>query len=494
MDIMTPQTLWKDFSPLPFNETVIKSAPYGEGTLTEFYFSGIKTEDGIVRIYAKYLDKGSLPTVVIFDEQSRTDVFDIDGYNVMVVDYKGITKTGRGTMYPSSLSDAVYPSDKCGIDPSKHRWYAWAAVGMCAALYAKKKGNGKVAVIGVGDGAGIVWKLSATVEVDVGISIYGYEEQSDDINYKACLYNKAYTSVLKFPMLEIISSNEENDSTEYMSELFSLVQRDDCRLMINERSSHDMGEMGEAEASKWLKKHLLDEGEDVPSMPTIRPYVIEGKLYFDISGEGDLSLFVSAGNESGCVRNWSKADIERSGDSYFCRLPIFRPDEKLLAFVTQVKDGYKFSTPLVKRIPAKMGVLAEAINSRLVYSGEMGVDDWFGDDVCVKQGPYGIKGVASSCRMETFKIGDIRFKGPSDAALRIMFYSPVSQTVKFSVKDGTNEYFYKIAVNEKMNWINVCLSVNNFSHNGVTPSGWQDVTSISVQADGGIVVASVLWI
>ena len=70
-----------------------------------------------------------------------------------------------------------------------------------------------------------MWKLSATVQVDAGVSIYGYEEQSDDINYKACLYNKAYTSMLRFPVLEIISSNEENDSTEYMSELFSLIQR-----------------------------------------------------------------------------------------------------------------------------------------------------------------------------------------------------------------------------------------------------------------------------
>ena len=81
MDIMTPQTLWKDFTPLPFNETVVKSAPFNGGTLTEFYFSGIKTDDGIVRIYAKYLDKGSLPTVIIFDEDSKTDITDYQGYS-----------------------------------------------------------------------------------------------------------------------------------------------------------------------------------------------------------------------------------------------------------------------------------------------------------------------------------------------------------------------------------------------------------------------------
>ena len=225
MDIMTPQTLWKDFTPLPFNETVVKSAPFNGGTLTEFYFSGIKTDDGIVRIYAKYLDKGSLPTVIIFDEDSKTDITDYQGYNLMTVNYKGAVPGRRGTMYPDSLRDATEWSAGDGLDPAKHRWYAWAAVGMCAALYAKTKGNGKVAVVGIGDGAGIVWKLSATVQVDAGVSIYGYEEQSDDINYKACLYNKAYTSMLRFPVLEIISSNEENDSTEYMSELFSLIQR-----------------------------------------------------------------------------------------------------------------------------------------------------------------------------------------------------------------------------------------------------------------------------
>lgn len=494
MDIMTPQTLWKDFTPLPFNETVVKSAPFNGGTLTEFYFSGIKTDDGIVRIYAKYLDKGSLPTVIIFDEDSKTDITDYQGYNVMTVNYKGAVPGRRGTMYPDSLRDATERSAGDGLDPAKHRWYAWAAVGMCAALYAKTKGNGKVAVVGIGDGAGIVWKLSATVQVDAGVSIYGYEEQSDDINYKACLYNKAYTSMLRFPVLEIISSNEENDSTEYMSELFSLIQRDDCRLTINERSSHDIGEVGLSETGKWLNKHLTGEGENIPSMPTIKPYVAEGKLYFEITGEGELSLFVSAGNENCRVRNWSKADIERSGNSYFGRLPVYRSDEKLLAFVTQFKDGYKFSSPMVKRIPAKMGVAEEALDSRLVYSGDMGVDDWFGDEIVMKKGPYGIHGVATTGRMETFKIGDIRFKGPADASLRIMFYSPENQTVKFSVRDGADEYEYSIAVREKMNWVNVCLSVNNFSHDGDTLDGWCDVTSLSVQAAGGVVVASVLWI
>ena len=480
--------------------------------IKEFYFSGLRTADGVVRIFARYLQNGlDLPTLVYFGEESDNSLSipEVTKYNYLAVDYTGV-KNGknRGTIYPYSLKDAEFGNMPSDIRPRESRWYAWASVAMSAALYAKTCGNGKVAVIGLEQGGSLVWKLSACVGVDAGITLFstGYEPNIDDIYYRACLDNRAYASLLKFPVLEIVSSNEWDGSIDFMSEIYSSIKRKDCRLCINERGNHPGGEAGKRNAGLWLKKYLDGEGE-VPEAPVVRPYESGGKLYYEIRCEGlpdKIDFYVSMGNAQGAMRNWSSVKLMRLEDSYLASVDVPDGNASVSVFVNIFEKEYKLSSAVVTRIPAKMGVIEQPVKpSRLIYDGDMGTDDWAMENneaPVMKEGPFGISGVSAHKKIFTYKLADARYRGPEEGLLQIMFCSKVKQTVKFSVCDANLRVYSCIAdADISRGWITKSLSKEDFKSEGgeiegVSLSLWRDAVTFEVEASEPVLISSLLWV
>lgn len=509
MELMTPQILWKDFdTQAPFDETVLRYVHEDGRKIKELYFSGLRTEDGVIRIFARYLHNGdNLPTVLYLGEENEPlTIPKISRYNYLVVDYTGVKKDkNRGTIYPYSLKDATAGKLVYGLQPKLSRWYAWASVAMYAALYAQRNcGNGKVAVIGAGQGGSMVWKLSACVSVDAGVTMYstGYEPTIDDLNYRACLDNRSYAPILKFPVMEIIASNESDGAIDFMSEIFSGIKRDDCRFCINERANHVLGEDGIRNVELWLKHYFDGEGQ-IPQTPTIRPYESAGKLYYEVKYDGnpdEIDFYTSIGNEHGSLRNWSNAKLMKLEDSYLTSLTVYDAKAPINTFVTVKEHGYKISSAKVSRVPAKMGVAAESIkHSRLIYDSDMGVDDWTQLDSqkpTMQEGPFGINGVKAIEALITFKLADARYRGKEGALLQIMFSSSVKQTVKFSITDSKKRKFTStVDADIRQGWITKNFAVEDFKMQNESLS-WKDVVTFEISPEKGnsVLISSMLWV
>lgn len=514
MELMTPQILWKDFdTQASFDESLLRYVDDDGRKVKEFYFSGLRTFDGVVRIFARYLHIGDdLPTLVYFGEEKDNSLAIplVSRHNFLVVDYTGVKQgKSRGTIYPYSLRDAEVDHEANEQSPKESRWYAWASVAMSAVLYAKTCGNGKVAVIGMEQGGSLVWKLSACVGADVGITLFstGYEPDRDDIYYRACLDNRAYAPLLRFPVLEIISSNERDGSVDFMSEIFSAIKRKDCRLCINERSDHTVGEAGKRNAELWLDKYLHGEGE-VPETPSIRPYESGSKLYYEIkcmSAPEKIDFYVSMGNSSGAMRNWSKVKLMRLEDSYLASVKVYDADVPINVFVNIFAGGYKISSAVATRIPSQIKVASEESKpSRLIYDSDMGVDDWAMENnvsPVMQNGPYGIAGVMADKRLYSYKLADLRFRGPEEGLLQIMFYTKVRQTVKFAICDKDfKKYSFFVEADFRQGWITKSLSKEDFKagdadFKGVSLQSWGDAVTFEIEPSlGPVYISSLLWV
>lgn len=507
MELMTPQILWKDFdTQAPFDETIVR---YSEDRhIKEFYFSGLRTADGVVRIYAKYLHNGDgMPTIVYFGEENeQLEIPTVKNHNFLIVDYTGVRKgKARGTLYPYSLKDAERDKPMDNLAPRESRWYAWASVAMYAVLYAQRYcGNGKVGVIGIGQGGSLVWKLSACVSVDVGVTVFsaGYEPNKDDIYYRACLDNRSYAPLLKFPIMEIVSSNESDGSIDFMSEVFSAVKRKDCRLCINERSNHTLGEDGRKNIELWLSNFLVKEAP-MPDVPVLRPYESGGKLYYEVKYNGNpdaIDFYTSVGNSHGALRNWSKVGLMRLEDSYLTSVKVFDVNAPINAFVTIHEFGYKISSVVISRVPSSMKIVPDKVKrNRLIYDSDMGVDDWAAadnDTPIMKEGPFGISGVCSPKVLITFKLADVRYKGADGNLLQIMFCSCVKQKIDFAITDSRRRTFLcSFEGDLQQGWITANFKAEDFKSDSETLMTWNDIVTFEVRPSAGLVlVSSLLWV
>lgn len=508
MELMTPQILWKDFdTQASFDETVLRYVDDEGRKVKEFYFSGLRTKDGVVRIFARYLHNGDdLPTIIYFGEENEPlKIPHVSKHNFLVVDYTGVKKDKvRGTMYPYSLKDAENENPVYDSRPKNSKWYAWASVAMSAVLYASKNcGNGKIGVIGAGQGGSLVWKLSACVGVDAAVTLFstGYEPNRDDIYYRACLDNRSYAPILRFPVMEIVSSNESDGSIDFMSEIFSAIKRKDCRLCINERSNHTLGEAGKRNVELWLKHYLSGEGE-MPDIPVLRPYEAGGKLYYEVKYDGnpdEISLYVNMGSSHGAVRNWSAAPLMKLEDSYIASIKVHDANAPINAFVTVKEYDYKVSSIILSRIPAKMGVAAEPVKrNRLIYDGEMGTDDWTAannEKPIMKNGPFDISGVCAEGSLVTFKLADARYCGEDGLILQVMFCSRIRQVVKFVITDSRKRQFVcPVEADLRQGWVTKNFTVDDFKTENEHLTSWKDIVTFEVATEGPALVSSLLWV
>ena len=106
MELITAQTLWKDYNPrnIPLSETVLSTEYTDKYSVKHVYFNGEATGDGCTRIYARLYSPASIPTgasaVLMNDIETPFDPTYIDmlidcGYTVLALDYAGKRDEGR---------------------------------------------------------------------------------------------------------------------------------------------------------------------------------------------------------------------------------------------------------------------------------------------------------------------------------------------------------------------------------------------------------------
>lgn len=536
MELMTPQQIWKGYDPsaLPLNTDVLSDRRNGERRVLTAYFSGPTTTDGVVRVFARcFLPAGKkkYPVVVYMPEAGRNADADAErladaGYAVIVPDYAGKRDDSPYyTIYPKSLAFGNYAPERLTEYPSDLRfncWNVWAEIGMRALSFAEQldcADCSRMAVIGEGTAssaaikaAAVDGRLSCAVTMFSGGIRAEKSDAPDCLAYKVALADAAYAPMVGVPLLMMIASNDADGKADEMSEVFSLIPgQTGSRLSVSERASGYIGFRQRGDVAMWLEKYLCGRGE-IPSSPELTASSSEHKLYYNIKTDPgcETELFVSRGVDAPALRNWSKTQLIVVGDGeYIAHADVYDVEEKIYAFVNaRSSSGMSVSSPILEKLPAMLGITETPLtNSRLIYDGDMGADDWSEDassateeTLCVREGPFGISGVSSAAgSLCTFKFGDPVFRGREQYLLQIMIYSESEQQVTFTVATASGggksgEFSHTETLSPGDNWRKLTLGASDFKSPFGVCESWEDVFGLKIVGKAPVIVASMLWV
>lgn len=536
MELLTPQQIWKGYDPsaLPLCASILADREAEGRRVVTAYFNGPTTTDGVVRVFVRCTlpaGKGRYPAVVFMPDVGHSAEADVEwladkGYAVIVPDYAGVRDDSpEYTIYPRSLSAANYTPERLSEYPGDMRfncWSVWAEVGMRTLSYAASLDfvdGTRLAVMGEGVASAAALKAAALDKrLSCAITLYSSgmcEERSDDPNflmYKVALADAAYAPMVNVPLLMMIASNDADGKADEMSAVYSLIpEQSGSRLSVSERTNRAIGVKQRADVGLWLDKYLLGRGE-VPAEPELTASASERRLYYNVKSDPscETELFVSRGTDDPALRNWSRIKLMVVGDGeYIAPVDVYDAKKHIYAFVnSRSSEGLSVSSPVLEKLPALLGIDETPLtDSRLIYDGDMGTDDWSeeasmtaADTLSVKEGPFGISGVTSGAgALATYKLGDPAFSGKEGYLLQIMIYSPEAQTVTFTVAAaaagrGYAEFSRSVNLEPGDNWRKLTLEASDFKSPYGVCGGWEDVFGMRIMSASPVIVASMLWV
>ena len=508
---------------LPLDVSEIGSKKLSYGVEKRVYFNGEATSMGRTRIYCRHVapeTKTDKAVVVMLSPEQDIQAVDFSfftelGYAVIAVDYAGKTfGRERYTIYPNALSFANYNSEKI-FEPvhstNRSCWYLWTTVGLRALTYAESEGYSRVAMLGVGIGGSFAYRAAAIDDFPrccVSLFSPGFFPQSSDADFlvvAAGLSSSSYAPIIKVPCLQMCCSNDLDSSLDQISDLKD-ISTDKSFLYIEPRVDRAFTRDMANNIEKFFAYYLGgDNNENIVPKASLTAYGEDKNLYFSLKCEDILDkveMFVSHGITNPAYRNWRTYPTEKVGEyEYLVRLQVYSADKPVYGFAKiTTKNGFLFSTPIVKKIPSALKITpATIVKQRLIYDSDMGVDDFFAvnpsENPILKNGPYDISGVSSKSGLCTYKIGDVMFSGSRDSLLQLLVFSPVNQTVTFSVtEEGSyNTYVCSKSVSPETDWNKLLLSPTDFKSSEGNLSGWDRAIFLRIDYKEEILINSLLW-
>ena len=553
--------------------SVIRSGE-GEGFVFHtLYFNGEREKDGVTRIYAKlYEPKAGVrgqgleiskedngldaytpstpqklaaghwplttgrPAVIVFDDIKKP-VGELDpapylacGFSVLAVDYAGTgCKKERFTLYPKSLSHVncafrPEPEEETGIPPTRGSGYVYATVALRAITFLEAQGFGDIFMLGIGLGGAPVWKacyFDGALRAGAVIFSDGprktpprtlsAEEEKRFMVYRAAIDSSAYAKSVKCPVFMQVTSNEQNSSLDYMSELYETATPGNAFLSIFERADRYLDKVRQNNVPLWFSSFGV--GKKLPAPPKIRAKGSQNKLYYEIRAAtpceiAEISLFVAHIQKAGAYRNWRSEHVERVTEGeYLARVSVLSASDPVYAFVNvRYSDGLVISSKVSCIIPSALSVTpAPQSFKRLIYDSGMGISDWLvlsGDAadraISMRTGPHNLEGVSgASGLLTTFRLADPSFKGRDGSALQFTVYSPVRQSVNFGIRVSDAGFSKFVCVKTfagEEAWIKFSLSPSDFKGAGVALTDWSGVLTLEIESAAPVAVSSLLWV
>ena len=507
--------------PLDVSEIATKKLSYG--VEKRVYFNGEATSMGRTRIYARHIapeTETNKAVVVMLSPEHDIQAIDFSffterGYAVVAVDYAGKTfGRERFTLYPNALSFGNYNSEKI-FEPvhstTKSCWYLWTTVCLRALTYAESAGYNSVGMLGVGIGGSFTYMAAAIDDFPrCCVSLYspGFFPQTSDADFllvAASLSLSSYAPIIKAPCLQMCCSNDLDSSLDQISDIKEL-STDKSFLYIEPRIDRAFTADMANNMEKFFDYYLSGEqSENIVPKASLSAYGEDRNLYFSLKCEDILEkveLYVSYGITNPAYRNWRAYPTEKVGEyEYLSRSQVYSADNPVYGFAKiTTKSGFLFSTPVIKKIPSSLKITPSTIvKQRLIYDSDMGIDDFFAvnpsENPILKQGPYDICGVSSKSGLCTYKIGDVVFSGSRDSLLQLLVFSPIKQTVTFSVtEEGSyNTYVCTKSVSPENDWNKLLLSPTDFKSNEGNLSGWDKAIFLRIDYKEELLINSLLW-
>lgn len=516
MEVISSQALWKDYDRnLPLNQSVVSVKETSEAVETRLYFSGAASPDGVTRIFARLVRpkaEGRLPVVIVFgdlyDDVDRMAFDCAPGAAVLYVDYSGRKQSERFTIYPESMryAESFYRPDTLNALPAGPKqtcWYVWATVFLRAVTFVESRidlDSRSIVAAGYGAGGASVWKAAAAMSVKCGVIVNEYGAKLDDTAFKAALDSVSYAGRVTVPVLSVCCSNASGQTLDEISETVSVCPH--CLLNVRPRAFRGV-DFRQAQTIRLFLQAVM-RGDPLPARPKLNARGSEGALYYETTLDSpatEARLYASNSVQAPGLRNWQVTPMEGLGDGqYIARVAVADSDAPVWAFAwAAYENGLTLCSELVEVSPAALSLNnAERSKSRLIYDGDMGVDDWIagdGDDALVAEGPFGIKGVSASGALSTFKLSDRTFSGEQGYILQMLAYSDVDQTITVNAVTKTGEVYFALReLKRGDDWVKLSFDLSDFKSSEGALDNWQRVAAVSLTFGGRVIVSNMLWV
>lgn len=331
-------------------------------------YSGHRTKDGAVRIFAKYsrpLTGGKHPVMLFFSdaadaererhEEELTAYFVKKGFAVLVPDYCGkptgeaneagrdeakqlelVPREAEYTVYPPSLAYANYAEagGLCALEDLAEQscWFEWLHVALTSVEYLKTREDaGNIGVAGVRTGGEIAWKTMLSPDVKCGVPINAigwqsyrqfakFEENAEGKlsderrRYIAGIESQSYAPFVKCPVLVLCAMREESLDYDRAYDTFSRIGcPEGSAIEYSSTSGSCIGPHGLKDMELFLEKNLKEREIYIPKPVLVSLAAengeIEATAEFDEDGlmEEVGILYAEAGERTeAAFRNWQR--------------------------------------------------------------------------------------------------------------------------------------------------------------------------------------------
>lgn len=560
-EFLTPTSIWNNFSiqDIPSSQTI---GEYREGDiiLNRMRIEGRKCTDGQVSIYAvlaKKVRRKKLPTIFILqkftDGADETLAMDLakKGYCAFVVNIGGEDGVNTNhTLYPKSLSYANYKNaknilekDVINGDFTTTCYYEWGVTARYALTYLRSLSFvDKIAGLGIGDSATILWHLSATENFDalafmLNAGWHAYkgnykflskidEQFSDEkINYLSGVEPQSYAPHIKAPtLIEVATNSSEFDfdrshdtHARIKEEYFSAIHYTEGGINCVNWSAYENTLM-------FFKEFLIEKGLDqsLPHKVEIKCEIKDGECRVEViakdSNIKEIYLNASEEHYNPSLRQWQKVSkCKRKGESFVFKYLPYVKSGCVFFFATVVyKNGFIINSNVIsKKFDEKM--IKPSHKVKVIYSSrEEDSESAFYpatisngkpqglainniSNVVEKKGAMGIDGITCESGLLTFKMAMIKYRPQEDGILLIDTYMPNGGNV--TVKLIANyfgekiEYVAKSKVPSGEIWHNLKFFISNFkSPEGMAIRSIEKIQAMQINADDTYLVNNILWV
>ncbi len=557
--ILTPVTLWKDFDEsLPLEEELISETRDQGCVFRDLYFKGRETGAGRVKIYARYIfpaDAEKFPVVMIlfeaglpFDETFVMH-FVKNGYGVLCVDYCGLRPEGPYTVYPTNIDYANFVRADgtlydCAETARETCWYEWAGVARYAARYLFGREEVTcVGAIGLRTGGEVIFKIAPYSELSCMISVCaagwlayrGIDKFGKEVGkpvfdeerhrFIAGIDSQSYAPYVGCPVLLLSAVNDKTYNYDRVYDTFSQLNPEVEKALLF--SAHGNGLLGthtlldiDLFLGKHLKKHSVfvskpigvSVGEDEQGN-----LVVKGS--FDPEGEiKEFGIFYTENVAAFKTRDWTRVlgnfdDLK--GNAGTVPLPLYSGSRQALVYAfANYSNNFSVTSKILEVNVTKQYANSRPM-SRILYAEEDGrngfasfrrrtraVADCFMAETGVVShylpGYGGIKGIAVSSGIISYRVGEPRFRPPEGVSFRFDAYSKVNTRLRvLFYKDEEEDVGFKceVPVAGGGKWKSVLLDASEFkSETGLSLGSFDGVVSVVFLSDDQILINNVLWI
>lgn len=493
--ILTPISLWKNFSPSGNFQPEISSAREKDGILyRDVSFWGRQSEDGKVRIYALEVSPAAreqqerLPALLLLPEagggvdEKLAERFARRGYVVFCMDYCG-ERAGGGlhTVYPADLSYANYVEARKALERAdegadKTAWYEWTAAAYCAVKYlsALPYVSG-VGVMGVREGGDIAWKLMTLTELCCGVCVnaagwlayrgvdkFGagssFELDESGRLFVAGLDSQSYAPFVKCPVLMLVSTTDVYTDADRAYDTFVRINQDYfSTISYSVKNGGVIDPEGVKDIDMFMDGYMKDRQIFMPKPLNVSIEEEEGKTYAvlsaDVQGEAqDCFVYFSENAPEECEREWIKvSSYERTEDGKK-RFPlsVYGGAGQIFAFgKVRYSNGFTVCSKITFRKTEGLGD-GGVLHSNILYDSSMEGDFFLtvdyeesvlGDclwkegatEPVVREGYGKIKGISCPKGLRTSRIALPRYAPQERALLHFSVYAEEDCNLAVSV-------------------------------------------------------------